>query len=95
MATFVEFVKPAAPLGIWYGAGEIVGFDATTAATLIASGVAASSSAPGTITPPSLTRVKFVGPAQVGPTIYENQEVAGFPAATAAALIAQGSAVSN
>jgi hypothetical protein len=45
MSTFVEFVKPAAPLGIWYGVGEIVGFDPATAANLIASGVAVSSGA--------------------------------------------------
>jgi hypothetical protein len=93
MATFVEFTKPyMAPAGGMMGSGEIAGFDPGTAASLIASGVAVSSSAPTVVTPPSPVLVLFHGPAKVGPTIYENGEEAGFPAALAAALVAQGSA---
>jgi hypothetical protein len=90
MSTFVEFVKPSVPFFV----GEIAGFDAATAAALIASGVAVSSSAPSASTPPSPVLVRFVGPVKVGAAIYENGEEAeaGFPAALANSLVAQGSA---
>jgi hypothetical protein len=88
MATFVEFTKPSVP----YFVGEIVGFDPVTAASLITSGVAVSSSAPTVVTPPSPVLVRFAGAAHLGAVIYQNQEVAAFPAAVAAALVAQGSA---
>jgi hypothetical protein len=97
MSTFVEFVKPAAPLGIWYSVGEIVGFDPVTAASLIASGAAVSSSAPGAVTPVAPTRVKFTATTMVGnsPPLFNAGEIASFPPAISAALVAQGLAVLN
>jgi hypothetical protein len=88
MSTFVQFVKPSVP----YFVGEVAGFDAVTAATLIASGVAVSSSAPAVVTPPTPVLVLFHGAVKVGAVLYNNGEEAGFPAALAAALVAQGSA---
>jgi hypothetical protein len=87
-ASFVEFIKPSVP----YFTGEIAGFDAVTAASLIASGVAVSSSAPTGVTPPAPVLVLFHGTVKVGAVLYNNGEEAGFPAALAAALVAQGSA---
>jgi hypothetical protein len=88
MATFVEFVKTYVP----YVVGEIAGFDAATAASLIASGAALSSSAPTASTPPASVLVRFVGAVKVGAVLYNNGEEAGFPAALANSLVAQGSA---
>jgi hypothetical protein len=86
-----------APGGGVMGTGEIVGFDAATAASLIASGVAVSSSAPGAPTPPSLTRIKFVATTMVAgsPPLFDVGEVATFPSAISAALVAAGLAVLN
>jgi hypothetical protein len=90
---FVEFTKPTmAPAGGMMGTGEIAGFDPVTAASLIASGVAVSSSAPAVVTPPTPVLVLFHGAVKVGAVLYNNGEEAGFPAALAAALVAQGSA---
>lgn len=91
--------------------GENIGFDPVTAANLIASGVAAAGSAPGAPSAPVITRVKmsvsitvgapiynpgppivFVG---VSPATYFAGDIAGFPAAIAAALIAANLAVAN
>ena len=93
MSTFVEFVLPHAP----YDTGEIAGFDPVTAASLIASGVAVSSSAPTAPTPPAPVLVKFTAATMVGgsPPLYDVGEVAGFPPAISAALVAQGLAVLN
>jgi hypothetical protein len=88
MATFVEFSLPYAP----YGTGEIVGFDAATAASLIARGIVVSSSASTSPTPPSPVLVRFVGAVKVGAVLYNNAEEAGFPAALANSLVAQGAA---
>jgi hypothetical protein len=98
MSTFVEFTKPyMAPAGGMIGSGEIVGFDPLTAANLIATGVAVSSSAPGVVTPISPVRVKFTATTMVGnsPPLYDVGEVASFPPAISAALVAQGVAVLN
>jgi hypothetical protein len=96
MSTFVEFSRPfmQPPL---YNAGEQVGFDPVTAANLIASGVAVSSSAPSAPTPPATTSVKFTEPTMAGgsPPLYNVGEIATFPAAISAALVAQGLAVLN
>jgi hypothetical protein len=84
MSTFVEFIKPTmAPSGGMMGTGEIAGFDPVTAASLIASGVAVSSSAPSAPTPPAMTRVKFTETAMAGgsPPLYNVGEIATFPAA--------------
>jgi hypothetical protein len=98
MSTFVEFTKPyMAPGGGVMNPGEIAGFDAATAASLIPSGVAVSSSAPVPPTPPSLTRVKFTETTMVGnsPPLFDVGEVATFPSTISAALVAQGVAVLN
>jgi len=88
MSTFVEFVLPHAP----YDTGEIAGFDPVTAASLISSGVAVASSAPTVVTPPAPVLVLFHGAVKVGAVLYNNGEEAGFPAALANSLVAQGSA---
>jgi hypothetical protein len=96
--TFVEFQKPfMMPGGGMAGSGEQVGFDPVTAASLIANGVAVSSSAPVPPTPVAPVRVKFTTTTMVGgsPPIFNAGEIAGFPPAISAALIAQGLAVSN
>jgi hypothetical protein len=96
--TFVEFTKPTMmPSGGMAGSGENIGFDAVTAATLIANGTAVSSSAPGAYVPPATTRVKMTTTTMVGgsPPLFNAGEIATFPAAISAALIAQGLAVSN
>jgi hypothetical protein len=82
------------------GSGENVGFDPTTAANFIASGVAAAGSAPGAFTPLPTQRVKFTdatGSIMVGgvPPLYNPGEIATFLAPISAALIAAGLAVSN
>ena len=46
----------------------------------------------GTGTPPTPVLVLFHGAVKVGAVLYNNGEEAGFPAALAAALVAQGSA---
>jgi hypothetical protein len=95
---FVEFSKPyMAPGGGVMNTGEIASIDPVTAATLIANGTAVSSGAPPAYVPPSLTRVKFVATAMVAnsPPLFNAGEVATFPSAISAALIAQGLAVSN
>ena len=93
---FVEFTKPyMMPAGGIAGPGEQFGFDPATAASLIAQGVAVSSSAPSAPTPPAVTRVKIIGTVTVGAVIYNNQEIATFLAPISAGLIAAGQAVSN
>jgi hypothetical protein len=95
---FVEFSKPyMAPGGGVMNTGEIASIDSVTAASLIASGVAVSSSAPGPYVPPSLTRVKFTETTMVAnsPPLYSAGEIATFPAAISTALVAQGLAVLN
>jgi hypothetical protein len=95
---FVEFSKPyMMPGGGMAGTGEIASLDPATAATLIANGTAVSSSAPSAPTPPATTRVKFTETTMVAnsPPLYNAGEIATFPAAVAAALIAAGLAVSN
>jgi hypothetical protein len=79
------------------GAGENVGFDATTAANFIASGAAAAGSAPGAPSPPATQRVKFVATTIVNnsPPLFDAGDIATFPAAVSANLIAAGLAVSN
>jgi hypothetical protein len=96
--TFVEFTKPfMMPGGGMAGTGESIGFDPVTAANLIANGTAVSSSAPGAPTPPATTRVKFTATTMVAnsPPLYNAGEIATFPAAISAALVAQGLAVLN
>jgi hypothetical protein len=101
MATvFVEFKQNyVMPTGGMAGTGEIASFDPATAATLIAAGIAVSSSAPSAPTPIVLTRVKLTGKfgdLRIGHSpLYNAGEIAGFPAAIAAALIAAGHAVAN
>jgi hypothetical protein len=98
MSTFVEFTKPTMmPAGGVAGTGEQVAFDAVTAASLIASGVAVAGSAPGAPTPPATQRVKFVSTTMVNgsPPLYDVGDIATFPAAVSAALIAQGLAIAN
>jgi hypothetical protein len=98
---FVEFSKPyIAPGGGVMNTGEIASLDPVTAATLIANGTAVSSGAPPAYVAPVMTRVQFTG--KTGPVMVNNSpplfnagEVATFPAAVAAALIAQGLAVLN
>jgi hypothetical protein len=95
---FVEFSKPyMMPGGGVAGTGEIASLDPATAATLIASGIAVSSSAPVPPTPVSPVRVKMTATTMVGgsPPLYDVGEIASFPPAISAALIAQGLAVSN
>ena len=88
--------------------GENIGFDPVTAASFIATGVAVSGSAPSAPAAPATTRVKITAPITVGAPIYNAGvfvgvspatffagDVAGFPAALSAALIASGQAVSN
>jgi hypothetical protein len=101
MATvFVEFSKPyIMPAGGMAVPGEIASLDPVTAAALIASGIAVSSGAPSAPSAPVITRVQFtgkVGGVRVGHSpVYNAGEVAGFPAAIAASLIAAGHAVAN
>jgi hypothetical protein len=98
MSTFVEFSKPTMmPGGGVANTGEIIGFDPVTAASLIASGVAVSSSAPVPPTPVAPVRVKFTETTMVAnsPPLYGVGEIATFPAAISAQLIAAGLAVSN
>jgi hypothetical protein len=97
---FVEFSKPyVMPGGGVAVAGEIASLDPVTAAAVIAAGIAVSSSAPSAPSAPVITRVQFTGKAgsvRVGHSpLYNAGEVAGFPAAVAAALIAAGHAVAN
>jgi hypothetical protein len=98
---FVEFSKPyMMPGGGMAGTGEIASLDPVTAATLIANGTVVSSGAPPAYVPPTMTRVQFTGktgPVMVSnsPPLYNAGEIATFPAAVAAALIASGVAVSN
>jgi hypothetical protein len=109
-ATFVEFTKPTMmPGGGLADTGENIGFDPVTAANLIASGVAASGSAPGAYVLPALTRVKIVAPfipvgapiysagvfVGVSPATFFAGDITGLSTAIAAALIAAGLAVSN
>jgi hypothetical protein len=97
-AVFLEFQKPyMAPGGGVMNTGEIASIDPVTAATLIANGTAVSSGAPPAYVPPSLTRVKFTETTMVAnsPPLYNAGEIATFPAAVSAALIAQGLAVAN
>jgi hypothetical protein len=98
MSTFVEFTKPTMmPGGGMAGTGENIGFDPVTAANFIASGAAAAGSAPGVPSPPATQRVKFVATTMVNgsPPLYDAGDIATFLAATSAALIAAGLAVSN
>jgi hypothetical protein len=98
---FVEFSKPyMMPGGGMAGTGEIASLDPVTAATLIANGIAVSSGAPPAYVAPSMTRIQFTGKAgaiMVGgsPPIFNAGEIATFPAAISAALVAQGLAVLN
>jgi hypothetical protein len=79
--------------------GEIAGLDPTNAANIaaIAAGIVVSSGAPAAYVAPVITRVKMTTTTMVNnsPPLYGAGEVAGFPAVVAAALIAQGLAVSN
>jgi hypothetical protein len=88
------------PSGGVLDSGETASLDPVTAASLIAAGIAASSSAPSAPTPPATTRIQFTG--KTGPVMVNNSpplfnagEIATFPSAVSAALIAQGLAVSN
>ncbi len=96
--TFVEFTKPTMmPAGGMAGSGENIGFDPVTAASLIASGVAVSGSAPGAFVPLPTQRVKFVATTMVNnePPLYNAGDIAGFLAPISAQLIAAGLAVTN
>jgi hypothetical protein len=102
MATvFVEFSKPyMMPGGGMAGTGEIASLDPVTAATLIASGIAVSSSAPGAFVAQAMTRIQFTGKTggvmvNNSPPIFNAGEIGTFPAAISAALIASGAAVAN
>jgi hypothetical protein len=98
MSTFVEFTKPTMmPSGGMADSGENIGFDPTTAANFIANGTAVAGSAPGAPTPPATTRIKFVATTMVqnSPPLFNAGEIATFPAAISAQLIAAGLAVSN
>jgi hypothetical protein len=79
------------------GSGENIGFDPTTAANFIANGTAVAASAPGVPTPPATTRIKFVATTMVqgSPPLFNAGEIATFPAAIFAALVAQGLAILN
>jgi hypothetical protein len=100
---FFEATKPyIMPGGGVLGTGEIAGLDPTNAANMaaIASGTLVSSGAPPAYVAPVMTRVQFTGktgPVMVNnsPPLYQAAEIATFPAAVAAALIAQGLAVAN
>jgi hypothetical protein len=103
--TFLEFSRSTMmPGGGMANTGENIGFDsvaqATFIASVLASGAAVGGSAPSAPSAPALVRVKFTGLAgavMVGnsPPLLGPGEIAGFPAAAAAALIASGAAVSN
>lgn len=95
---FVEFLRPyTMPGGGVAGPGEQIGFDSVTAANLIAQGVAVSSSAPSAPSPPATTRIQFKSTMMVNnsPPLYNVGDIATFPAATSAALIASGAAIAN
>jgi hypothetical protein len=97
---FFEASKPyVMPSGGVLDTGEIASLDPTNAANMvaIANGTVVASSAPPAYVAPSLTRVKFVATTMVAnsPPLYNAGDVATFPAAVSAALIAQGLAVSN
>jgi hypothetical protein len=95
---FVEAVKPfTMPGGGVLNPGEIASLDPVTAASLIASGIAVSSSAPSAPSAPAMTRVKFTETTFVNnsPPLFDASEVATFPSAVSAALIASGAAVAN
>ena len=83
---FVEFLKPyMMPSGGVANTGEIASLDPVTAASVIASGIAVSSSAPSAPTPPAMTRIQFTGKTgavMVGgsPPLYNAGEIATFPA---------------
>jgi hypothetical protein len=87
------------PNGGMLGTGEIAGLDPTNAANAaaIASGILVSSGAPSAPSAPAVQRVKFVATTMVdnSPPLYDAGDIAGFPAAVAAQLIAAGLAVSN
>lgn len=101
MATvFVLFSKPfMMPAGGMAMPGEIMSLDPATAAALIANGIAVASGAPSAPSAPAITRVQFTGKTgsvRIGHSpIFHPGEVAGFPSAIAAALIASGAAVAN
>jgi hypothetical protein len=99
MSTFIETAKPTMmATGGVTSPPEIIGFDPVTAAAQIASGAGASVGSWSGPSAPATQRVKIVGTqVMVGgvPPIYGNGEVATFPAAISAQLIAAGLAVSN
>jgi hypothetical protein len=98
--SFYEATRPyMMPNGGVLGPGEIAGFDPTNPANAvaIANGTLVSSSAPVPPTPVSPVRVQFKATTMVGgvPPLYDVGDIAGFPPAVSAALIAAGLAVSN
>jgi hypothetical protein len=101
MSTYVETAKPTMmATGGVTSPPEIIGFDAATAAAMIASGAGASSGAPGAFVPLPTTRVKFTGltgPVMVNgvPPLFNPGEVATFLSPISAQLIAAGLAILN
>jgi hypothetical protein len=97
---FYEATKPyVMPNGGVLNTGEIASLDPANAVnqTAISNGTLVSSSAPVPPTPASPVRVKLVATAMVNnsPPLFNAGEIATFPAAVSAALIAAGLAVSN
>jgi hypothetical protein len=101
MSTFIETAKPTMmATGGVTSPPEIIGFDPVTAAAQIASGAGASVGSWSGPSAPAVQRVKFTGVngnvmVNNSPPSYGPGEIAGFPAAVAAALIGSGAAAAN
>jgi hypothetical protein len=98
--SFFEASKPyMMPGGGTLGTGEIAGLDPTNPANAvaIANGTLVASGAPGVVTPVAPVRVQFKTAMMVGgsPPLYDVGDIAGFPPAGSAALIAAGLAIAN
>jgi DhnA family fructose-bisphosphate aldolase class Ia len=97
---FFEASKPyVMPNGGVLDTGEIASLDPTNAANMvaIANGIVVSSSAPSAPSAPAMTRIKFTATTMVAnsPPLFDAGDVATFPSAISAQLIAAGLAVSN
>jgi hypothetical protein len=97
---FYEATKPyMMPNGGVLDTGEIASLDPANAAnqTAISNGTVVSSGAPPAFVSPAMTRIKFVATTMVqgSPPLFNAGEIATFPAAISAQLIAAGLAVSN
>jgi hypothetical protein len=94
MTSYMELTKNyMMPTGGTVGPGEIVGADPVA----IASGAGVPSGPPAAYVPPAVQRVKLTETQIVNnsPPLYDAGEIATFPAAVSAALIAAGLAIAN